>query len=217
MSEDPPPPPDPAAVAARREEKLRRRREKNLDSRPLVPWERYRALSDTVDHYVEVLDHADRKTRFALVILGLLNAINLLLVAGSNTIGISTTSLGSGLALYAAAYALLSLFFFSQAISALRPRSARLFRRQGDADGTAPPRLRSMAHVAQQDPDALYELWNQAQIGHVSREVAYTAQALAAINMDKYRALDRLFRGLTALTVLTAALLVVLAFVVISR
>jgi hypothetical protein len=188
-----------------------RKLQKSLDTRTLDPWERYRALTDVVDTYSELLDHADRKTRFALMIMGLLNAVNFLLVARSDVFGVSAAVFGRGLAAYAAVYAFLSLYFFSQAIEALRPRSARFFR--DGSGGTDTRRLRSMAHVAAQEPDQYYDFWREAKVDQLCREVAYTAQALAAVNMEKYRALERVYSGLVALTALTALLLTALAFV----
>jgi len=45
------------------------------------PWERYRALTDVLDTFNDISEMADRKTRFALVILGAMNTVNLLVVA----------------------------------------------------------------------------------------------------------------------------------------
>jgi hypothetical protein len=122
---------------------------------------------------------------------------------------------GSGpwLAAYSALYAFVSLYFFSQAIDALRPREPRLHREATSGHGAhSPRRLRSMAHVALQGPDEHYELWTNAQVGQLSKEVAYQAQALARINVEKYRALARVYNGLIALTGLTALLVTALAF-----
>ncbi len=206
--------PDSAAfLAAEAEAKRLRRLERSLDSRQLDAWERYRGLVDVVDDYREVLDNADKKTRFALIIMGLLNAVNFLLVARGDVFGSTGAGRGQGLAAYAALYAFLSLYFFSQAIEALRPRGAKFFSNlDGSSDATTTRRLRSMAHVAVENPEALYELWQDAQVGQLSREVAYQAQALARINVEKYRALERVYRGLVALTALTAVLLTVLAW-----
>lgn len=194
------------------EAKRLRRLERMLDARPLDAWERYRALVDVVDDYREQLDHADKKTRFALIIMGLLNAVNFLLIARSDVFGASGAPLGRGLAVYAATYAFLSLYFFSQAIEALRPRSAKVHTGPAHDGGDDGARLRAMAHVARQDPDALYARWQDAQIGQLSREVAYQAQSLARINVEKFAALERVYRGLVALTALTAVLVSVLAF-----
>ena len=200
-------------LAAEAEAKRLRRLERALDSRQLDAWERYRGLIDVVDDYREVLDNADKKTRFALIIMGLLNAVNFLLVARSDVFGPVSADLGRGLAAYAALYAFLSLFFFSQAIEALRPRGAKFFSTANGSGSVANTlRLRSMAHVAVEAPEALYELWQDAQVGQLSREVAYQAHALARINLEKYRALERVYRGLVALTALTAVLVTVLAW-----
>jgi hypothetical protein len=191
--------PDPL-LAEEQEAKRLRKLERMLDTRALDPWERYRALVDALDSYSDLSEQGDRKTRFALMIMGLLNAVNFLLVARSDVFGVTAGSLTTGLAAYAALYAFLSLYFFSQAIEALRPRSARFFK---DGDTAAPPdaggrRLRSMAHVAAQAPEEYYEFWQRAQVGQLCREVAFTAQSLAAINMDKYRAPERVYTGLIA-------------------
>lgn len=193
-----------------------RKLERQQDTRHLDPWERYRALCDVVDTYSELLDQADRKTRFALVIMGLLNAVNFLLVARSDVLGVGRT--GPLVPLYSAVYAFTALYFFTQAIAALRPRSARFFRdTPSPGHHGSSQRLRSMAHVAQQAPEAYYEFWQHAQIGQLCREVAFTAQAMAAINMEKYRALERVYAGLVALTALTACLLTGLAWAGLHR
>jgi hypothetical protein len=191
-----------------------RKMERLLETRTLDPWERYRGLTDVVDTYSELLDHADRKTRFALMIMGLLNAVNFLLVARSDVFGVATGSIATGLAAYAALYAFMSLYFFSQAIQALRPRSARFFRDEAAAvpASAGSRRLRSLAHVAAQAPEEYYDFWREAQVGQLCREVAFTAQSLASINMEKYRALERVYTGLVALTGLTALLLTALAY-----
>lgn len=205
------PPDDPWTAAA--EEKRRRRLERSLDTRPLDSWERYRALIDVIDDYREQLDSSDKKTRFALIIMGLLNAVNFLLVARSDVFGPVAAGIGRWLASYAALYAFLSLYFFSQAIDALRPRGAKFYTGAGlRLDATGGRRLRSMAHVAVQDPEALYSLWLEAEVGNLSREVVYQAQALARINVQKYKALERVYRGLVGLTALTAILVTLLAF-----
>ena len=196
--------------AAKRLRKL----ERTLETRTLDPWERYRALTDLLDTYSDLLEQADRKTRFALIIMGLLNAVNFLLVARPDVFGVTTASIGTGLAVYVALYAFLSLYFFSQAIEALRPRSARFFRDEAavvPASATS-RRLRAVAHVAAQSPEDYCDFWKDAQIGQLCREVAFTAQSMASINMEKYRALERVYKGLVALTGLTALLLTALAY-----
>jgi hypothetical protein len=196
-----------------------RKLERMIETRTLEPWERYRALLDVLDAYTDLLELADRKTRFALIIMGLLNAVNFLLVARSDVLGVESGSIGTALAIYAALYAFLSLFFFSQAIEALRPRSAKFFRESGMSVGAPAEsrRLRSIAHVAAQRPEEYYDFWRDASVDQLCREVAFTVQSMAAINMVKYQALERVYRGLVALTSLTALLLTALAYLGLNR
>jgi hypothetical protein len=74
------------------ERKLRKDAGKAAETRPLDPWERYRALSDQVDHMLDVIEMADRRTRFALVVLGTLNAANVLIALQADVVGASALS-----------------------------------------------------------------------------------------------------------------------------
>lgn len=203
--------PSPVVLDDEAEAKRLRRFERSLDTRQLDPWERYRALVDCVDDYREQLDSCDKKTRFALIIMGLLNAVNVLLIVRADVFAGPSDMVTRSVTVYGALYAFVSLYFFSQAIEALRPRGAKFFVDDAPGNDSATPRLRSLAHVALAAPDEHYEHWLEAQVGQLSREIAYQAQALARINVEKYRALERVYRGLVALTGLTALLVSVLA------
>ena len=78
------------------ESKAERRRRKDaerlLETRQLDPWERYRALTDHVAHLLDITELADRKTRFALVILGALNAVNVLIALRAPQFGADALS-----------------------------------------------------------------------------------------------------------------------------
>ena len=110
------------------ESKADRRRRKDaerlLETRLLDPWERYRALSDHVDHLLDVTELADRKTRFALVILGALNAVNVLIAIRAPQLGGEALS-PVLLQAYITGYVLLSLYAAVFAIIALRPGPRR--------------------------------------------------------------------------------------------
>ena len=111
------------------ESKADRRRRKDaerlLETRLLDPWERYRALSDHVSHLLDVTELADRKTRFALVILGALNAVNLLIAIRAPELGADALN-PAILQSYVTGYVLLSLYAAVFAILALRPRSQEM-------------------------------------------------------------------------------------------
>lgn len=80
---------DKAEGESKAERQLRKEAEKAAETRPLDPRERYRALSDQVDHMIDVIEMADRRTRFALVVLGTLNAANVLIALQADVVGAS--------------------------------------------------------------------------------------------------------------------------------
>jgi hypothetical protein len=203
--------PSPFARAAFDEEsKAERRRRKDaerlIETRPLDPWERYRALSDHVDHLLDITELADRKTRFALVILGALNAVNVLIAIRGSQFGVDAVNPGV-LQSYFTGYVLVSLYAAVFAILALRPRSQEM-----DSAGTLnePAGMKLLAGAPESDADAYYDTWRQAELSQVNRELAMRSHLLARANTEKFRALRRVYHGLLVLVGLTAILAVVI-------
>jgi hypothetical protein len=202
-------PPLDGAMADEGESKSERRSRKDAEreNRPLDSWERYRALSDHVDHLMDVVELADRKTRFALLILGTLNAANVLVAARLDTF--VTPSLDPVFVeAYVAVYVLLSLYFFVYAIVALKPRmsaTSEVLRSPGERH-----RLRLIDDVLVQDLETYYESWRTATGAELNREMAMHAYILAATNAAKYTALHRVYFGLFVLVAMTAVLAAVI-------
>lgn len=117
--------PDENDGESKAERRLRKEAERAAESSPLDPWERYRALNDLVDHMLDVIEMADRRTRFALLLLGSLNAANLLLVARGDMFGITLVN-PTLVRLYVGCYLVLSLYFLMHAVNALKPRSRQM-------------------------------------------------------------------------------------------
>jgi hypothetical protein len=188
------------------ESKADRRRRKDaerlLETRQLDPWERYRALSDHVAHLLDVTELADRKTRFALVILGALNAVNLLIVIRSPELGANALS-PAVLQSYIAGYVLLSLYASVFAILALRPRSQEM---DGAAAQCEPTGMSLLAGAPNTDADAYYDTWRQAEVSQINRELAIRSHLLARANTEKFQALRRVYQGLLVLVALTGVL-----------
>ncbi|MBI2185604.1 MAG: hypothetical protein HYU37_00605 [Acidobacteria bacterium] len=187
--------------------KVERRRLKALErvaeDRILDPWERYRALTDHAEHLLDLTELYDRKTRFALLILGGLNALNLLIVARSDLLpSIDGSPL---LAAYAGCYTLLSLGLLLYAIAALKPRAA--------ADASARREEVSLLDGATaQTVEEYCARWRDAQVGEITRELAAVAFTRARTNALKLRALNRVYFGLYVLVGVTAALCVGVAW-----
>jgi hypothetical protein len=184
--------------------KAERRRLKALeraaDDRVLDPWERYRALSDHGDHLLDLTELYDRKTRFALLILGGLNALNLLLVTRAGVLA----SLEQGRPIivgYVGCYALLSLALLLYAIAALKPRTAGC----DDAD------LQLLDGASAPTLDEYCARWRDAQIGEINRELMVVGFVRARANAIKIQALHRVYLGLYVLVGVTAVLCVGLA------
>jgi hypothetical protein len=190
--------------------KAERRRQRDLDraddTRTLEPWERYRVLSDHVDGLQDQSEHLDRKTRFALLILGGLNAINLAVVLRGAEYGVPANRVGL-IGTYVAAYVLLSLGIFCCAIAALRPRRPA----PGTFDRTPGSSLRTPDAVRDTSLDHYCERWTQARLSDVNRELASIAYVTGLENGVKLRALRQVYWGLYVLIGVTGALVVTLA------
>ena len=200
---------EPAADKRARKEMKRLHEE----TRKLEPWERYRALNDALDEYYEMLDMANREARFALIIVGALNAV--LFVIGTRSSLVSALPpaarpwLGLGLVVYAG----VAVHFFLQAIEVLRPRKyySRL------PESAVPPErspmgVRYYEDVLRRDAESHYRAWQEVRISQLNAELAIQGHSLSLKARAKHEALRRLFNGLRLMTVLAAGLLMVMAF-----
>ena len=186
-----------------------RKLEKNSDARPLDPWERYRALIDLYEAFFDMNELADRKTRFALVMMGALNALNVIL-GTQRVFGDLTAGVRPLVGLYFMSYAVLSLYFFIHAIATLRPRISMF--PGGSADAASRAGLRFIGDVVATTDNVYYERWTNVQIGELCRETAQHVQVVARVTDAKFKSLDRVYNGLTAMTSLSAIMVTVLAY-----
>jgi len=200
------------------EKKARKRAEKAQElaedaHRPLDSWERYRALCDALKEANDLVDLADHKARFALVIMGALNAVLFIVATRGQFASAVPPAVQAWLGAALVIYALVAAYFFLQAIEALRPR--RFETRQlvsGGAGEDTPLGLRFYADVLVRDPAAYAAAWQGVNIGQLNAEVARQIYAVSRINDAKYAALRRLYSGLRAMTLAGAAFLVIAAF-----
>ena len=191
---------------ARAERKALRRQQKLREDahRPLDSWERYRALTDVLDDAMELVDLADHKARFALVIMAALN-VAMFFVAARADLAIRLPARWQPfLAVYFLVYVLVALYFFLQAIESLRPRKnqprVRYFGEAGLEEH--PLGVRFYEDILSRDLEAYRRAWREIRIGQLNNEVAVQAHALAEINRAKYGALRRLYVGLQVMTLM---------------
>jgi hypothetical protein len=203
------------------EERVRKKElKRQLEAaRPLDSWERYRALNDATDEAYDLIDISNREARFALIVMGGLNAL-LFVVATRSDVPQQLTPIGRILFFVAIAlYGLLAAYFLFQAIELLRPRRfhPRPHLPPGlDEEGEAPIGIRYYEDVVGRDVDGHLQAWREVRIGQLNAELAIQLHSLCLTNKAKHVALRRLYDGLRAITLLvslTAALFAYLVWV----
>jgi len=198
------PPESPAEELARKQQ----RREAKLlaeASRALDPWERYRALVDTVEEGLDLAEMADRKVRFALVVLAGLNVGVFALTSRPEVLGVAGLPVRGWLGLYLLAYALVGVYFFLQAVEALRPRSGGPV-----SESALVPAFRDPEAVLRFDLASYERAWREVRFEGLNAALARRSHHLAGINREKFAALGRLYAGLRVLAVLFGGLVVLL-------
>jgi hypothetical protein len=202
-----------AAKVGKKEKKLLKDAHRSLES-----WERYRALTDVLKEAVDLVDLADHKARFALVIMGALNALLFIMASQTDVFDAIPVSWRPVMAAVIVIYALIALYFVLQAIESLRPRKAQPQVRYASETGLEdfPVGLRFYEDILSRDLEAYRRSWRELRIGQLNAEMAVQAHALAQINKAKYGALRRLYFGLQVMTVMATLLVAVGSFFVLS-
>jgi hypothetical protein len=196
---------------AKRREKESRRLE--AERGPLEPGFRYRAMQNAVEMTQDLIELADRKARFALVIISVLNAIALVvIVRGGDAVIPRTGPWGMLIMTEVVVYVAVTVWYIFQAIEALRPRGAAPV----DALPTTVEPGKSMrvlfhGDIARRDRSEYRRVWDELRMDNLNTELADQLHILSAINHDKYAALARLYRGVTVMTGLLTVTLVSLA------
>jgi hypothetical protein len=214
--------PLPAAAdrATRKAAKLSKKERRFLKDahRPLESWERYRALTDVLDEAIDLVDLADHKARFALVIMGALNALLFIMASQTDVFDAIPAAWRPLMGAVIIIYALIALYFVIQAIESLRPRKAQPQVRYASETGLEdfPVGLRFYEDILGRDVEAYRRAWRELRIGQLNAELSVQAHALAQINKAKYNALRRLYFGLQLMTVMAVLLLAVGSFFVLS-
>jgi hypothetical protein len=209
---------DPAAVwvpsppaggpATGKEEKRRQKREERLRRdavRSPDSWERFRILLEVVDQQRNVVEIADHKARYALIILGVLNAIIFVLLGRGGVFRELPDALRPWLVGVIAIYAALTFVFVLHAIDCLRPREIG---GKGSVHRAGIPGLLFWEGIVQHDREAYRQEWSTVRMDLLNAEAILVAHRVSQLIQAKYRALHRLYNGLVVL-VFTCTLLLV--------
>ena len=195
-----------ARKAHKREAKLRRELERRPDS-----FERFRILMEMVSEGRQVVDLADHKARYALVIMGVLNAGIFFLMSRAHLIATLPQFVKPWLIGSLIGYAALSFVFVLHAIDCLRPRQLHYSQLLSSAAG--PPARGIQRGLMYWEAIAGYELavyrheWDSVRMDQINGEVVVIAHRLALLIRAKYAALGKLYAGLVILVVLAGMLL----------
>lgn len=187
----------------------------------LDPADRYKALVNAVEAAQDLIELADKKARFALVIMSVLNAVAVILVVRGGSLAFPREGfLGTLVPLELATYAIVTVYYISQAISALRPRGVTPPPSHTLPSQVEPARSMRMlfyADVVARERAEYRELWSNLRMDNLTSELADQLYTLSVINSQKFRALERLYFGLTVMTVLLVAVIGTIGFAQWSR
>jgi len=172
----------------------------------LDPGMRFRALQSTLKAETDFLDLADKKARFALIIMSVLNAVALVVVTkGGNELFPRHGAWGRVLQFEVVVYAAVTVYYIWKAIDALRPRG-----KLGRPTGTLPVgithnesmRVLFHADIAARSREEYRALWSQLRLDNVNAELADQLHMVSCINVVKFEALRRLYQGVVVMPVL---------------
>lgn len=193
----------------KREAKLRRDAERPPDS-----FERFRVLSELVNQGRQVVELVDHKARYALVVIGVLNAGVFFLMSRAHLFGSMAQGARAWLIGFMVTYAALTFLFVFYAVDCLRPRRLRyrdVMAANGDSGEPwarhAPRGILFWETISNYELDAYRRAWSGIRMEQLNAEVVIIAHQQAQLIRAKYVVLGRLYWGLAALVVLAGVLL----------
>lgn len=209
-------PPLPPEQAEDKDTKKRDKESKRLEAErgPLEPAFRYKAILNALEAGQDLIELADRKARFALVIISVLNAVALVLVVRGGDSFIPRFGVWGAFAqIEIVTYVLVTIYYIFQAIEALRPRGSGLTTDALPAAGAAGESMRVLFHgdIVRRDRAVFRKVWEELRMDNLNTELADQLHTIARINQDKYAALSKLYRGVSVMTALLTTTLVTIA------
>ena len=179
------------------------------DNRPLSPMELYRALNDALDEGHDLFDLSNRDARFALILMGGLNAALVILSSQSHLreqlTPVERQIEGSIIGIYA----LFALAFLLQAIAALRPGQYRPELRHWRRErGDLPKGVRYFEDVVLRSTADHWDAWRDVTLRELNAELAVQLHSVALKNNARKAALRGLYNSLRVMTGVFAAILI---------
>jgi hypothetical protein len=194
-----------SADEAKRQKKEEKRRFDAI--RPLDAWERYRALVDASEEAFEVIDIANREARFALIVMGALNAVPLVVISRAAPMAVLSRGEQYVMGALFLGYAVLVLAFILRAIEALRPGRFRPALADWPSAGAdRPAGVRYYEDIIQRSAHEYWAVWQTVRVSQLNAELAVQVHSLALKNQAKHTALRRLYDDLRVMALALAGL-----------
>lgn len=176
--------------------------------RPLDAWERNRSLNDAIDEAYDLIDISNREARFALILMGGLNAFLVFIATRSDLLDKLNAAQRWFMGILAGVYAIVAVYFVFEAIQALRP--GRFRPDLGDwspASTDYPQGVRYYEDVVQRDVQSHWRAWREVRVDQLNAELAVQLHSLCVKNQATRTSLRRMYGGLRVLTLLISALI----------
>ena len=175
--------------------------------RPLDAWERNRALNDAIDEAYDLIDVSNREARFAMILMGGLNAFLVFAATRSDLLAALDAQQRWLVGVLAAVYAIVAVKFVLDAIEALRPGRFRPnLAGWSPASHDYPQGVRYYEDVVQRDVQSHWRAWREVRVDQLNAELAVQLHSLCVKNQAMRGSLRRLYSGLRVMTLLIAAL-----------
>jgi hypothetical protein len=182
-------------------------------NRPLDSWERYRALNDAIEEAYEQIDLGNREARFALILMGGLNAGLIVLATRSDFRPALAGAPRTWMMVILLVYLVMAVRFLFKAIDALRPGKFRPQLSDWSANREDFPRgVRYYEDVIERNAEEHWRAWSEVRIGQLNAELAVQYHSLCMKNEQRHLAVRNLYSGLRLMTLLLAVLAALLVF-----
>lgn len=191
----------------KREQKLLRERARRMAVR-----DQCRNLWEAVDQARRMVELADHKARYALVVMGVVNAgVFLLATRSSHFAQLVPESIRAGFSFLIFPFGLVALVFLLDAYNSLRPRPPSLPPAGPGMQGAAsrPLGLIFWNEILSGSVESYQRSWETVRMGQFNNELAAMAYSLAEVIRIKYTALRRLYIELLIVIILAAVILAV--------
>ncbi len=179
------------------------------DGRPLMPAELYRALNDALDEGYDLFDLSNREARFALILMGGLNAA-LVIAATQTSLGAQLSPLERQIeGAVIGIYAVFALGFVLQAVQALRPGHFRPKMKNWPRDRSDfPLGVRYFEDVVSRNTEEHWEAWKTVTLRQLNAELAVQVHSLSLKNNTRKKAVRALYNNLRIMTIVLSLILI---------